>query len=269
MAPIDVRLMALITSLLGWLVLAMLVLSLGLWVVRHPIWTLSGIELQGDVSHQDPQRFRAHLVSELKGNFLTVDLTQVQVVAQSVPWVRKAQVKRVFPNRLQVTIEEHQAFAWWKNTDGSALVNAHGEVFETLITGDESDDLPELAGPDTQVLQIKQVYERLRPWFLRAGHVLWRLELTAQGGWQAVLGNGATIELGRGEVTELESRVQRFILTLPKVMTQHGHGLESADLRYPQAYTVRLKGVETAPQSSSGGHKPPPKVPKVALPGLR
>jgi cell division protein FtsQ len=241
--------MAFFTSLLAALLLSMLLIGVGLWVVRHPVWTLSSIELHGDVKHQNPERFRAYLVSQLRGNFLTLDLKQVQTVAQSVPWVRKAVIKRVFPNRLLVTLEEHEAFAWWQTADGSALINTQGEIFETLDTGDEPDDLPELAGPETQVSQIKQVYERIQPWFLRLGLPIWRLELAAQGGWQVILSNGAVIELGRGNHAELESRVQRFVSSLPKVMEQHGRGLEGADLRYPQAYAVRLKGVGTMQQT--------------------
>lgn len=250
-APIDIRLMAFFTSAFAWLLSAMLLFALSLWVIRHPIWTLAGVELHGDVKFQNPERFRAHLVSQLEGNFLTLDLKQVQTVAQSVPWVRKAVVKREFPNRLQLTLEEHEAFAWWQTTDGNMLVNTQGEIFETADAGNEPDDLPELAGPATQVKDIKHIYERIQPWFSRLNASVWRLELTAQGGWIVILSNGAHIELGRGTALEMETRVQRFVLSMPKVMAQYGHGLEAADLRYPQAYAVRLKGVGTVISAAS------------------
>lgn len=243
--PIDVRLMAFFYSLLTWVLSAMMLAGVGLWVVRHPIWALSSIELHGDVKYQNPERFRSRLVSKLQGNFLTVDLKEVQILAQSVPWVRRAVVKRVFPNRLSVTLEEHEAFAWWQTADGSSLVNVQGEVFDAFDAEDELDDIPELAGPEEQVHQIKATYERIRPWFLSLGLPIWRLELTAQGEWQVGLRNGAWIALGRGDIAGIEIKVQRFVLTLPKVMSQFRSELEAADLRYPQAYAVRLKGVGT------------------------
>jgi cell division protein FtsQ len=92
---------------------------------------------------------------------------------------------------------------------------------------------------------VKALYELLQPLFEPLGASLQRLELTAQGGWQAQLDNGARLELGRGEPEELLARVARFVQTLTQVTQQHGRRLEAADLRYPSAYAVRLHGVTT------------------------
>ena len=43
--PTDVRLMLLATSLLGWVLVAMLLAAGGLWAVRHPVWTVRGLEV--------------------------------------------------------------------------------------------------------------------------------------------------------------------------------------------------------------------------------
>jgi cell division protein FtsQ len=181
----------------------------------------------------------------LNGNFLTLNLNEVQALAQSVPWVRRAVVRRVFPNRLSVAIEEHEAFAWWQTTDGSSFVNTHGELFEAFSVGHEFDDIPELAGPEAQVQQIKQTYKLISPLFADVGLPIFRLELTTQGEWQVALRNGALVALGRGSASEIQMKVQRFVATLPKVVRQFGSELETADLRYPHAYAVRLKGVGT------------------------
>ena len=56
---------------------------------------------------------------------------------EAVPWVREARVQREFPNRLRVTLEEHQAVAWWGQAGSGYLVNRLGEVFEA--SPDEGD----------------------------------------------------------------------------------------------------------------------------------
>lgn len=244
--PLDVRLMAWATGLLGWVFVALLLGAAGLWAVRHPVWTVRAIEVQGDLRHQNEVTFRAHLASRLRGSFLTLDLAEVQRVFQAVPWVRAVVVEREFPNRIRVTVEEHQAVAWWGQAGGTRLVNRQGEVFETGVEDDDTDALPEWAGPEGQSARVQAVYGALRPLFQGLDLDLDRLELTGQGSWRAVLDNGARLELGRGDVAELQARVAQFTATVPQVIRQHGRRLQSADLRYPSAYAVRLYGVTTA-----------------------
>jgi len=243
--PLDVRLMTLATSALGWALVAMVLAALGLWAVRHPVWTVAAIEVHGDLTHQNTVTFRAHMGTRLRGSFLTLDLAEVQKVFESVPWVRKAVVQREFPNRIKVTLEEHQAVAWWGDSGDSLLVNRQGEVFEASAEDDDTDKLPEFAGPEGQAPRVKALHETLAPLFEPLGTSLTRLELTAQGGWRAGLDNGAQLELGRGEPDELVARVSRFTHTVTQVTRQHGRRLEAADLRYPTAYAVRLHGVTT------------------------
>lgn len=243
--PTDVRLMALATSLLGWALVAMVLAAGGLWAVRHPVWNVQALEVGGELRHQNEAILRAHLGSRLRGSFLTLSLQEVQAVFESVPWVRKATVQRVFPNRIRITLEEHHAMASWGPTGTNFLLNQQGEVFEASADDDEIDALPELLGPQGQAQQVKLVYGLLGPLFDGVDMALDRLELTAQGSWRAGLDNGADIEVGRGDADELEARVRRFTTTLPQVTRQHGRSLESADLRYPAAYAVRLRGVST------------------------
>lgn len=258
--PADVRLMMLATSLLGWALVAMVLAGLGLWAVRHPVWTLAAVEVHGDLKHQNEAGFRAHLGADLRGSFLTLSLTEVKAVFESVPWVRKALVQREFPNRLRVTLEEHQPVAWWEQGDETLLVNRQGEVFEATSDDESIDALPVLAGPKGQAVQVMALHGRLTPLFEGLGMELQRLELTAQGSWRAELENGARIELGRGEPDELYARVTRFAGTLSQVTRQHGRSLEAADLRYPAAYAVKLRGITTL---EAGQTAPAPKKPGV------
>ena len=161
--PLDVRLMTVVTRGLV-LVFAVLCLgAVGTWIVRHPGWAVRAVAVQGDVSHQNAVGLRAQLAapmrSRLQGSFLTLDLQQVRQMFEAVPWVRHARVQREFPNRLLVTLEEHQAAAWWGEAGSGQLVSQLGEVFEA--SPDDGDGLPELAGPTDQAPQIWSLYQAL------------------------------------------------------------------------------------------------------------
>lgn len=243
--PLDVRLMTLLTSALGWVFVGILLAAGGLWAVRHSVWTIQAIEVHGDLKHQNEVTFRSHLSNRLRGSFVSLDLGEVKQVFEGVPWVRSVRVERAFPNRIRVTVEEHQPVAWWGQEGGSRLLNRQGEVFEANADDDELDALPRLIGPDDQARQVKALYERLRPLFLAVDTPLERLELTSQGSWRAVLEDDARLELGRGSVSELEERVNRYLSTVSQVTSVHGRRVLSVDMRYASAYAVRLHGVTT------------------------
>lgn len=245
--PLDVKLMTVATRALV-VVLAVLVLAaVGTWALRHPAWTVRAITVQGDVVHQNAVTFRAQLASQMKsslsGSFLTLDLQQVRSLFEAVPWVRRAVVQREFPNRLRVTIEEHQAVAWWGQAGSGRLVNGLGEVFDA--SPDEGEELPELAGPDHEAAQVWALFQSLQTEFKRLEMGLSRLQLNERGSWSADLDSGTHIELGRGTPEELLARTQRFTATLSQLTARYPGALQSVDLRYPNGYALRVRGVTT------------------------
>jgi len=76
------------------------------------------------------------------------------------------------------------------------------------------------------------------------------------------LDTDARIELGRGNVDEVLARVERFVRTLPEVNRTYPAPLSYADLRYPEAYAVKLRGLTTLQEAV----KPKVVAPKPATP---
>ena len=244
--PFDIRFMNWVASALFLGVVVAALGAFALWVARYPSWTLSRIVVDGEVEHQNEVTFHAYLAPHLRGSFLTQDLQEIKRLFETVPWVREAVVRREFPNRLRVTLREHEVAAWWGEAGGGQLVNLQGEVFEAHSDENPAQAWPELAGPDGRSAQVHALYRELRPVFEPLGQVLVRLELGVSGNWQAKLDGGTVIELGRGEPAELIGRARRFSSTVPQLLARYdGRGIESADLRYPDGYAVRMHGVKT------------------------
>lgn len=257
--PLDVRIMTVATRALVALLALMCLVAVCLWAVRHPVWSVRAITVQGEVVHQNAVTFRAQLASQMKsslrGSFLTLDLMQVKRLFESVPWVRQAVVQREFPNRLRVTIEEHQAVAWWGQSGSGQLVNRQGEVFEA--SPDDADGLPELAGPAEQSARVWALFQPLQAEFARLEMGLQRLELNERGSWRAELDSGAQIELGRGSDEELLTRARRFTGTVSQLTQRYPGALQSVDLRYPNGYALRMRGVTTVSDGSPNASQNP------------
>jgi cell division protein FtsQ len=251
--PLDVKLMTAATHVLVALFAVLSLGAFGTWVVRHPVWAVKAISVHGDVAHQNVVSFRAQLASQMKNSltnsFLTVDLQQVRRLFESVPWVRQAVVQREFPNRLRVTLQEHVAVAWWGQPGSGQLVDREGEVFDA--SPDDADGLPELAGSVDQSARIWSLYQQLGSELGRLELPLQRLELNERGSWRATLANGARIELGRGTDEELMTRMHQFTATISQLTDRYPGALQSVDLRYPNGYALRMRGVTTVTEDNS------------------
>jgi len=242
--PFDVKLMNLTVRalLLGFVLLALG--ASGAWVARHPVFALQGVSVLGDTQHNNAVTLRAQVAPYLS----TIDLAAARQAFELVPWVRRAEVRREFPNRLKVILQEHQAVGYWGTEGESTLVNSYGEVFEANLGEVEQEALPRLNGPKEQSAQVLSMYRALQPLFESSELPIEQFELTGRGNWRAQLDTGAVIELGRGGLEELVARARQFLGTLTQVTSRYGRStsaLESADLRYEQGYAIRLKGVTT------------------------
>lgn len=254
--PADVRLMNGVASGVFAVAGAALLAAGVLWLTRAPLFTLKAIQLEGELSRNGINTVRANAMPALVGNFFSLNLQRARGAFESVPWVRKAVVRRVWPNRLSVKLEEHRPAAIWRSDDGNEkLVNSFGEVFEANVGDVEDDGLPTFSGPEHAGTAMLQMYRRLQPVFARLNLAVDTLHLSGRGSWRVELDSGASIELGRGSEDEVLARTERFARTLTQAVARYPRQpLESADLRHADGYALKLRGVTTgaAPKTKSG-----------------
>ena len=249
--PLDVRLMNHVAAALV-LVFAAMSLSAALdWLAKQSVFSLSAIHVDNELAHNNAATLRANVAPKLAGNFFTLDLAHTRSAFESVPWVRHAVVRREFPDRLRVALQEHQAVAFWGSDTDARLVNNFGEVFEVNQGDVDAEDLPLLKGPNGQAALVLRGFNALAPLFEKLDTHLSELELTSRGSWRAVLEGGAVIEMGLGSPADIQVRVQRFVATVAQTSSKFERNLESADLRYPNGYAIKLRGVTTV----AGGGK--------------
>ncbi|PPE68548.1 cell division protein FtsQ/DivIB [Caldimonas thermodepolymerans] len=240
--PLDIRLMNATAAVLSAAAVLAFVWMAVTWVTRWPVFAIRAVRIEGDVTRNSASTIRANAVPKLAGNFFTIDLERAQRAFESVPWVRRARVQRVWPDRLAVHLEEHRPAAYWGE---DRLVNTFGEVFDANLGDVEDEDLPTLRGPEGSAAQVLALYRRLTPVIARLDTRIDTLVLSARGSWRAELDDGGRIEIGRGEPDEVLARVERFVATWYQVSARYPGPLQYADLRHHNGYAVRIKGVTT------------------------
>jgi len=255
--PPDIRLMNGVSALL---VLGVLLAGVGLglqWLVRQPVFAIRSITVEGDVSRNSAASLRANALPRMSGGFLSMNLQQTRAAFEAVPWVRHATVQRLWPARLQVTLEEHQPAAYWETKPEGAdaesdatverlLVNDHGEVFQANLGDVEDEDLPLLSGPDKSSAHMRRLWQQLQAQTARLEDSISRLDLSGRGSWRATLEKGTVIELGRGSDAEVLARYTQYVSSITQVSARFHTAVLSADLRHVDGYAVRLRGISTS-----------------------
>jgi len=242
--------------LLG-LLLPALVVGLGWlgWLVADPsYWPIRAVRIDGDLQRVDRERLQQAVAPLATTGLLLVDVGRVREAAEAMPWVERAYVRRLWPDRLLVTVVEQVAVARW---DAARLVNRHGELF--AVSADEQPaGLTELRGPEGQALRMVEQQRLLDGLLARAGQRIRRLELDPRRAWRLTLESGLEIELGRTAVRE---RLQRLLGMLLGWPSERLVDVARIDLRYTNGFAVRWRGADAGPSVARPAH--------AALPGGR
>ena len=204
------------------------------YVLHLPVFPLREIRFVGDVSHVTGEQIAAVVARELRGNFFTVDLVQARAAFEKLPWVRKVNVRRQWPDRLEIAVEEHRPLARWGST---ALVNAHGEVFEAAINS----TLPVLYGPDGTAAEVVARYEEFDRLLAPIGKRTVLVTLSARRAWHLRLDDGMVLQLGR---ENLQVRLADFVSAYPRTVARLPHPPSHVDLRYSNGFAARTQGLK-------------------------
>ena len=246
--PADIKFVNGLTNSLFGLFILLLILSGFQFVIKNNIKNLDSITIRGDVVHNDTSSIREYISNKIFGNFYNVNLEKTKQIFESTPWVSHAIVKRVYPNQVEVTLNEYKSKAIWGAREDMKLVDDAGKIFEVGVDEDEYEFLPQLIGPEGQGKLMLDMYKDVASALQPLKSTLRNLELNARGSWIATLDGGAHIELGRGNTVDVIDRVGKFSLSAEKMLTKLNKkslDIQYVDLRHSDGFAMRMHGVST------------------------
>ena len=192
---------------------------------------LEVVEVKGDFRYMDKQELQGAIAPHVEGGFFTVDVSAIRAVAEQLPWVYKASVKRVWPATLRIQIEEQQAVAQWGE---QGYLNKKGEPFFPTQLNPVL-KLPALGGPEGHELKVLENFHGVTKMLAPLGIQVTRMELDSRRAWHLQVGYGVLLELGRADT---RVRLQRFISAYPTVFAARIEDLRRVDLRYSNGFSV-------------------------------
>ncbi|WDU47593.1 cell division protein FtsQ/DivIB [Taylorella equigenitalis] len=248
------RLLNFIANLIMTISVFALLVGGGYYLINRPYFNISQVSLlpsRGNaLNHISPASIQATINSGIDGNFFTADLNTLKEKVEALPWVRSVEINRVWPNRLVLTIEEHEAYAKW-NED--MLLNTWGELFNG-----NRDELPEdiaypqYYGPEGSEKLVVQRAGELATLISPLNMSIKEMHLSDRYAWNVILDNGIELVLGRDGGAELvdpyggqqqainfAQNVNRFVSTWPLLLDRiNDRKISKIDFRYTKGFAV-------------------------------
>ncbi|MBT8130853.1 MAG: cell division protein FtsQ/DivIB [Gammaproteobacteria bacterium] len=192
---------------------------------------LERVMLSGSFERVTAVQLEAIVRSHLPTGVLSADIDEIRQSLRALPWVDRVGVKRRWPDKLFVSVTEQQPAARWGNR---GLLNTRGELFLRDARHLPA-ELPLLDGPDGSEWLVAQRYLGMRQSLLAAGLDLVALSLDARGAWQAQLGNGIEVRLGREDA---DKRIELFIDIVAPIIAARSGEVTYVDMRYSNGFAI-------------------------------
>jgi cell division protein FtsQ len=163
--------------------------------------------------------------------FLDADAARARLLAN--PWIADAAVFKLYPDRLQITITERQAFALWQKDGRVAVIASDGTMLEPFVE-DRYLGLPLVVGKGAErqardFLDVLDRYPEIRAQ-VRAS------VLIAERRWNLRLTSGIDVRLPENDVAQALDR----LVALERDKKLLSRDIVAVDLRLPDRVTVRL-----------------------------
>jgi cell division protein FtsQ len=197
-------------------------------------WPMRRLVLTAEFHQVGEAQVRAAVAPHVRHGFFAVDLEQLRADLSALPWVRRVEVRKRWPDRLDVMIAEHRPLARW-GTD--RMLSENGDLF--AAPKGVAAALPRFDGPDARRAELMAFYSQARPLFLGEGLQVRALALSARGSWTLRLSDGTRVDVGRGDP---QHRLQRFARLLPQLRAGDARRLVRADLRYTNGFALTWQG---------------------------
>lgn len=167
--------------------------------------------------------------NSIDNNIFHVNLNRVKAEFEHNPWVKNANVWRVWPDTVIVEIEERVPVARWQKTQ---LIDEDGTIFSAST----NINLPSLEGPKNNEKNILLLYQQASEELAKVNLTIEQFSCNARLSCQMRLQNGILVKLGREHIAQRVARLRHFWYS---IFQPQASNLAYIDLRYQDAFVIK------------------------------
>lgn len=224
------------------IIMVLTLLAMGSEIIKDPrVFPVSNVDVLGTLDYTDRTALSAQVQDHFGKGLLALDIDQVRRDVESLGWVAAAHVRREWPARLTIAIEEHEPAARW-NSDG--LVSKRHEMFLPPQLNAESEqymqwqehfsNLPRLSGAAGRHDAVLDDYRHYEERLALIGLSIEALMEDDRRSQTLELSDGVIVKLGYENQRE---RLQNFIIVHDRLVTENTVGQSLRfDMRYKNGF---------------------------------
>ena len=209
------------------------------WVREPQVMPISTLTISGITARIPLPEVNAALRPYVGQGFLWIHPDQVRQAIDTLPWVADAEVRRVWPDRLQIQIKSYTPVARWLSGAGQ-MVDGQGQVF-SVPPRQVPAGLPNLEGPAGSGSELIAQLATFNGIVAPLGVKVTSLQEDRRGGWRCILSNQVRLLLGSQNMIPA---LKRWVAIAPQVKEYLVPGA-TMDLRYTNGFAVAMPAAAT------------------------
>ncbi|GAB4358118.1 MAG: cell division protein FtsQ/DivIB [Gammaproteobacteria bacterium] len=219
----------------------------GQHLLKPETFPVKRVRVNGEFRHLSRQELEKAVAPHIGEGLLRLDVEEVRRAVEKLAWVRSVQVRRAWPEGLELRVSEQQPLARW---GAGGLVNISGEWFAAPAAS-VPEGLPLLSGPEGSSATVTEHFREFATVLASADLLPVVVALDRRNAWRVQLQSGLEIDLGREDVSR---RLQRFARLYRQLFARTEKKLKRVDLRYANGFAVQFaqaqegKGAQEKPQ---------------------
>lgn len=195
-------------------------------------WPIRNLQVTAEYQRVSAEQIRTAVATQIGRGYFDTEPARIRAVLAGLPWVESVDVRKRWPDQIEVVLVEYRAHAHWGEDQ---LLSEQGKLFTTPGAGDLQ-GLPHLDGPEDRIAEVMAFYDSARQQLAGIGLRLEGVQLSQRGSWSLQLGNDARIVVGRTSVPQ--ARLARLIRVLPQLLEGERRPFERIDLRYTNGFAI-------------------------------
>lgn len=233
----SLRLMSMLTAAALAAAAAILAAGAANWLAHRPDFDFRRIEVRGDTRHLSAAEVRAAVSGRLAGNYFTMRLDSARRAFEALPWVAAVSVRRVWPDRLRVTLQEHHALGQW---DDGRLVSDRGVLFVANPAEAEAEGaLVGFAGPPGYAADAVRHWRDFSAALAPLQITVSAVRVSERASWSLDASGPLHIELGRDDPPgRLQERLDSVAAAMPMVVARLDGPAARIDARYSNGFAA-------------------------------
>lgn len=221
-----------------WLPLLLLTVYAVYRLLNVYLFPIEKLYVTGSVAHIVPEQVKQVAMENVSYGFFAVDLDELRKALEGLRWVQNVSIRRVWPNALQIDIQEHKAVARWGQI---YLINERGSLF-IPDNMDQGQDLPSLIGPPGMHRFLWGQYKELQGMLNGTGLNIAQLVFDSRHAMRLKTQSGISIQLGRlRNVTDSYLELTLFAKAYRQRLMEKQANIASIDLRYTNGFAIEWR----------------------------